>query len=192
MKTLVLVEHDNHNLHSATLSALGAAKQIGGLVHLLVVGYHCQSVVEQAAITAGVNLVFVVDKPEYEHVLAEHWAPIVVQLASTYQAILAPATTFGKNILPRVAASLKVAQISDVTAILDKDIFEHPIYAGNAVQRIQSLDSIKLLTIRTTAFDPVLGKQSPCTIEKIETNFVKYQTQFVSHQLNQSTRPELS
>lgn len=191
MNTLVLVEHDNQSLHSVTLNTLSAAKHFAKSVHMLVVGYNCQSVVEQASMIEGVNLVLVVDDPAYEHFLAEQLTPIVVQLADSYQAILAPATTFGKNSLPRVAAKLDVAQISDVTTIIDKDTFEHPIYAGNAIQRVQSLDSIKLLTIRTTAFDPVTGKQSACAIDKIDTKPEIGKTKFVSHQLNQSTRPEL-
>src|SRR3990167_6784559 len=191
MNILILVEHDNQRLHSATLNTLSAAKQFGRPVHLLVVGYNCRSVVAEAAKTEGGSVVLAVDNAAYESILAEQLTPIVVQLASAYQVILAPATTFGKNVLPRVAAKLDVAQISDVTAIIDKETFEHPIYAGNAIQRVQSLDAIKLLTIRTTAFDPVMGKQAACSIETIDVKPAIGKTKFVSHQLNQSTRPEL-
>lgn len=191
MNTLILVEHDNQSLHPVTLNTLSAAKHFGGPVHMLVVGHQCQSVVDQCAKVDGVSLVLVVDNPAYEHVLAEQLTPLVVELASAYQAILAPATTFGKNSLPRVAAKLDVAQISDVTTIIDENTFEHPIYAGNAIQRVQSLDSIKLLTIRTTAFDPVMGTQPPCPTKTIDVEPISVKTQFVSHQLNQSTRPEL-
>jgi electron transfer flavoprotein alpha subunit len=191
MNTLILVEHDNQSLHPVTLNTLSAAKHFAGPVHMLVVGHQCQSVVDQCAKVDGVSLVLVVDNPVYEHVLAEQLTPLVVELASAYQAILAPATTFGKNSLPRVAAKLDVAQISDVTTIIDENTFEHPIYAGNAIQRVQSLDSIKLLTIRTTAFDPVMGTQPPCPTKTIDVEPISVKTQFVSHQLNQSTRPEL-
>ncbi len=191
MSTLILVEHDNQNLHPVTLNTLSAAKHFAGPVHLLVVGYQCQCVAEQCARVEGVSLVYVVDNPAYEHVLAEQLTPLVLEIASAYQVILAPATTFGKNSLPRVAAQLDVAQISDVTAIIDENTFEHPIYAGNAIQRVQSLDSVILLTIRTTAFDPVVGTQSPCAIKAMVVKPMGCKTQFVSHQLNQSTRPDL-
>ena len=191
MSTLVIAEHDNHKLHPTTLNTLTAAKHFQGPIHVLVVGDQCKSVVDQAAETDGVNLVLCVDNAAYSHLLAEQLTPIVVKLASSYQAILVPATTFGKNILPRVAARLDMAQISDVTTILDAKTFEHPIYAGNAIQCVESLDPIKLLSIRTTAFDPVVTKQAACAIEIIDAAPVTTQTQFVSQQLSQSSRPEL-
>ena len=191
MSTLILVEHDNHSVHPVTFSTLNAAKQFAGPIILVVIGHNCQSVVQQAVLLEGVSRVIAVDDPVCLHFLAETLSSVLVQLAPSFQVILAPATTFGKNILPRVAAKLDVAQISDVIKIIDQDIFEHPIYAGNAIQRVQSLDSIKLLTIRTTAFDARVGTQAACPIEKIDIKPIASNTQFVSHQLNQSTRPEL-
>ena len=192
MNTLVIAEHDNQTLHPVTLTTLSAATQFSGSVHVLVMGYHCQAVVEQVSQLAGVNQVMVADDPVCEHFLAEQLAPTISQLAPAYRAILAPATTFGKNLLPRVAAKLDVAQISDVTHIIDENTFEHPIYAGNAIECIKSLDAIQVLTIRPTAFEPVQASQAPCLIETVNMTARDSRTQFVSHQLSESTRPELT
>ena len=191
MSTLIIAEHDNKTLHPATRSTVAAAKHFTGPITVLVVGHDCQSVVAEVAATEGVNLVLSVDEAAYEHLLAEQLTSIVMSLAEKYTAILAPATTFGKNVLPRVAALLDVAQVSDVTAIVDENTFEHPIYAGNAILRVQSLDAKKVLTIRTTAFDPVQSKQPACSVEKLTISPVACRARFVSQQLSRSARPEL-
>lgn len=192
MSTLLIAEHDNINLHPVTLSALTAAKQLTGPVSVVVIGYQCQSVIEQAAVADGVSVVIALDDSLYEHRLAELLVPIILKLAPAYQAILAPATTNGKNLLPRVAAQLDVAQISDVVKVIDDHTFEHLIYAGNAIEQVQSLDAINVLTIRSTAFEPVAITQPACVIEKIEAIPTTVRVSFVSQQLSQSTRPELT
>lgn len=191
MSTLVVVEHDNRVMHPSTPHMLSAALQLDKDPIFLVIGNQCQTVAEQVAILAGVNAVWLVDNPCFEHQLAENVAEVIVSLAHATSAILAPASTFGKNILPRVAARLDVAQISDVTRIIEANCFEHPIYAGNAIERIRSLDDIKLLTIRSTAFAAIEATQAACCIEKID-KYSESPTQFVKHQLNLSSRPNLS
>ncbi|MDI9817704.1 MULTISPECIES: electron transfer flavoprotein subunit alpha/FixB family protein [unclassified Legionella] len=191
MSTLVIVEHNNKQMHPATRSTFTAAMQLEKNPVLLVVGYQCQAVAEEAAAMAGAQAVWLVDHPCYEHQFAENIGELVVSIANPFSAILAPASTFGKNLLPRIAAKLDVAQISDVSRIIDKDTFEHPIYAGNAIETVKALDSIKVLTIRSTAFDGTYETQNPCCIERIEKEIEEKNTQFIKHELSHSTRPDL-
>ncbi|MFO8604427.1 FAD-binding protein [Legionella pneumophila serogroup 1] len=191
MSTLVLVEHNNQQLHPATRNTLSAALELGDKITLLVVGYQCRSVAEEAASLEGVHAVLHVDNPCYEHQLAEAVSDLVVSFANSFSAILAPSSTYGKNILPRVAAQLDVTQISDVSKIINSDTFEHPVYAGNAIETVRVLDSLKIMTIRTTAFDPITSSQEVCCIESIDKEFQAKGSQFVRHELSKSERPDL-
>lgn len=191
MTLLIIAEHNNQNLHPNTFQVLRAAGAFSTDVHVLVVGYQCQNVVEEARVMQGVCCVLHIDQPDYEHVLAEQISAVVLKQAAHYQVFLAPASTFGKNILPRIAACLGVAQISDVTTIINNTTFEHPIYAGNAVEQVQSLDLIQVLTIRTTAFSAETGKQTACSVEKISMETRPVGVRFVSQALSDSKRPEL-
>lgn len=192
MSTLVIVEHDNQHLHSSTAHTFAAALELDAHPICLVVGYQCQSVAKEAARLAGAGLVLLVDKEEYQHQLAEHVSDVIVRIADDYSSILAPATTFGKNILPRVAAMLDTVQVSDVTRIITKDTFEHPIYAGNALETVRILDDKKILTIRNTGFDAIDNSDTACPIESLEMPIAEHKTVFVKHELSQSKRPELS
>ena len=150
MTILVVAEHDNDTLKGSTLNTLAAAQQLGGDIHMLVAGHKCTGAGEAAAKVSGVAKVLLADAPELEHPLAENLAPLIVMLAEGYTHVLAPASTFGKNIMPRVAAMLDVQQISEVSAIEGPDTFVRPIYAGNALATVQSKDPIKVMTVRGT------------------------------------------
>ena len=191
MSALVLVEHNNQSMHPATKNTLAAALQLDSKPTLLVVGHNCSKVAEEAAQLNSVHAVWCVDKPCYEHQLAESLSELITSLASSFDAILAASSTYGKNILPRVAACLDVAQVSDVSKIIDAHTFEHPIYAGNAIETVRVLDSIRVLTIRTTAFDPVIATQSPSCIESINKEFPAKNSHFIKHELSKSERPDL-
>lgn len=192
MSVLILVEHDHQHLHPSTRNVMAAALQLEEKPVLLVIGHQCQKVADEAAAMKGVHAVWHVDHEDYAHLLAENISELVVDIASSFQYLLAPATTFGKNILPRIAAIWDVAAVTDVTRIVKPDTFEHPIYAGNALETIRMLDEKKVLTIRTTAFDAVTESQAPCCIERINTVFPATKTTFVRHDLSQSIRPDLS
>ncbi len=191
MSTLVIVEHNNSKIHSGTLNTLTAAVQLQQDVVLLIMGYNCYSVAEQAAQLTGVSAVWVADNSCYAHPLAENLSELVVALAAPFSAILVPASTFGKNLLPRIAAKLNVTQVSDVSKIINDDTFEHPIYAGNAIETVRVLDPIKVLSIRTTAFDADPLNQSACPIELIDKVIEASNTRFIKHELSESKRPEL-
>ena len=191
MSTLILVEHNNKTMHPATRNSLAAALELNDTPVLLVVGHQCQEVAAQASLLAGVHAVWCVDNSCYEQPLAEQISDLVVSIAHDFAAILAPSSTFGKNILPRIAALLDVAQISDVSKIIDATTFEHSVYAGNAIETVRSLDAIKVMTIRTTAFTPVTSTQSPCSIETFTHEFIAKKTQFIKHELSKSERPDL-
>lgn len=192
MSTLIIVEHDNQVMQPSTRNVLAASMLLNQNPILLVVGHNCQAVAEEAATLSGVQTVWLADNVCYAHQLAENVSQLVAAIATPFTAIMAASTTFGKNILPRVAALLDVAQISDVTRIIDHETFEHPIYAGNVLETVRSLDDKKILSIRTTAFTPTAETQMPCCIERIEQLFSLSQTSFIDQQLSQSTRPELS
>lgn len=168
MSILVVAEHDNTTLKMPTMVAVAAAQAIGGDIEVLVAGSGCAAVGEAAAKIDGVSKVLVADNEVYAHGLAENIAELVVELGSSYSHILAVTTTSGKNFMPRVAALLDVAQISDITAVVSEDTFERPIYAGNAIATVQSSDAIKVLTVRGTAYDPVSADGGSATVENID------------------------
>src|SRR5208337_3906945 len=169
MAALVVAEHDNSALKPATLNAAAAAKEIAGQdVDILVAGKDCRAVAEAAARIAGVRTVLLADDAAYDHGLAENVAPLLVNLAERYSHLLAPATTSGKNLMPRVAALLDVMQISDISAVVSPDTFVRPIYAGNALQTVQSNDPIKVITVRGTAFPPGEATGGSAPIETVE------------------------
>ena len=191
MRTLILVEHDNQKLNPSVRHVLTAALLLGEKPAVLIAGHHCQAVADEAATLAGVGAVLLADNACFSHQLPENLSKLITAIAKPFDVILAASSTFGKNILPCVAAQLDVAQVSDVTRIVDQDTFEHPIYAGNAIETVQVLDEKKVLTIRTTVFEAVLENQSPCAIERIEQSFPATRSAFISHQLTDLVRPDL-
>ena len=192
MPTLLLAEHDNSALKDATNKALTAAKQLGGEVHVLVAGQNCKAVAETAAKLDGVGKVLVADAPGYAHMLAEPMAALIVALAAPYDTLMAPATTTGKNIMPRVAALLDVMQISDVTKVVAPDTFERPIYAGNAVQTVRSAEKKRVITVRTAAFQATGAGGASAPIEPAATVADPELSGFVGEELSKSERPELT
>jgi len=191
MTTLLLAEHNNSALNDATAKAVAAARGLGGPVHVLVAGSGARAVAEQAAKLAGVDKVLVADNAAYANALAEPVAALVVSLAGPYDAIVAPATANGKNILPRVAAQLDVMQISEVTKVVSADTFERPIYAGNAIQTVQSTDGKKVITVRTAAFQSA-GEGSSAAIEDVAAAADPAVSSFKGEELSKSDRPELA
>ncbi len=193
MAILVLAEHDNVQLRPATLNAVAAAQKLEGEIHLLVAGSGAQGVAESAARVAGVTKVLLADAPAYQHPLPENLTGLIVQIArSGYSHVLAAATSNGKNVLPRVAALLDVAQISEIVSVEAADTFTRPIYAGNAIATVQSADPIKVITVRTTAFPAVAADGGTAAIEKISGPDGNGRSRFVSQELTKSERPELS
>ncbi|ABC23873.1 electron transfer flavoprotein [Rhodospirillum rubrum F11] len=192
MALLVIAEHDNASLKPATLNTVAAAAQLGGDIHVLVAGQTCAAAAEAAAKVAGVTKVLVADDAVYAHPLAESLTPLIVSLAREYSHVLAPATTTGKNILPRVAALLDVAQVSDITAVIAEDTFVRPIYAGNALATVRSADSPKVITVRTTAFDPANADGGQGVVESISATASSGLSSFVGQELSKSARPELT
>ena len=191
MPTLLLAEHDNKSLKDATNKALTAVKAIGGDVHILVAGHNCRAVAEAAAKLDGVAKVLLADAPAYEHMLAEPTAALIVSLADPYETIAAPATTTGKNVMPRVAALLDVMQISEISKVVAPDTFERPIYAGNAVQTVRSHDAKRVITIRTAAFQAT-GEGGSAPIETVTVPADPGLSGFVGEELSRSERPELT
>ncbi|MFT2096965.1 electron transfer flavoprotein subunit alpha/FixB family protein [Marinomonas sp. 2405UD66-6] len=192
MSVLIIAEHDNKSLKPATLNAVTAATQIDSEVHLLVAGFECQTVVEQAAQVSGVTKVMVADNAVYEHQLAENVSKLVVEIANGYGHILAPATTTGKNTLPRVAALLDVAQLSDVIKVESPDTFVRPIYAGNAIATVKSTDTVKVMTVRATGFDAASAQGGSAEREVLSQVIASDRSRFVKEQLAESDRPELT
>ncbi|MEW5781556.1 MAG: electron transfer flavoprotein subunit alpha/FixB family protein [Pseudomonadota bacterium] len=190
MAILVIAEHDNAALKAATLNTVAAAQKIGGEIHVLVAGSGCAAVAQAAAQLAGVAKVKCADAAHYAEQTAENLAALIHANAAGYTHILAPATTFGKNLLPRVAALLDVAQISEICAVENPDTFVRPIYAGNALATVKSIDPVKVITVRTTAFDAV-GQGGSASIENIASGPDLGLTQLVGRELTQSARPEL-
>ena len=191
MTSLVLAEHDNALLKDATHKAVTAATQVSSPVHILVAGENCAAVAEAAAKIAGVDKVLLADAPIYARQLAEPMEALILSVADNYDAILAPATTTGKNILPRVAAKLDVPQVSDIIAVVSPDTFEHPIYAGNAIETLQVDAAKKIITVRTTTFKAA-GEGGSATVEKIATAADPQLSSFVGEELSKSERPELT
>jgi len=193
MTALVIAEHDNAHLKPATLNAIAAAQQCGGDVHVLVAGYQAGAVAAQAALAAGVTKVLHADAPELAHPVAEQLTAQVLSLAAGYSHLVFAATASGKNVAPRVAARLDVAQISDITRVLAPDTFERPIYAGNAMATVQSSDAQQVLTVRTTAFDPVAQVESGgAAIESVSPKVAGKSAAFVGSELSKNDRPELT
>ena len=192
MSTLVIAEHDNTNLKPATLNTVAAANVIGGAVHILVAGYSCQSVADEAAAVDGVEKVILADDSAYENQLAESTANLIKSISSDYSHILAPATTFGKNVLPRLSALLDVQQISEITEVVSEDTFKRPIYAGSCIATVKSSDAVKVITVRATAFDPVDASGGSASVESISADGVSDLSSFVNEEIAQSDRPELT
>jgi electron transfer flavoprotein alpha subunit len=192
MTTLLLAEHDNKTLKDSTNKALTAAKGLGGDVHVLVAGSGARPVADAAARLDGVTKVLLADAPAYEHALAEPLAALIVSLAGSYDAIVAAATTSGKNVMPRVAALLDVMQVSDVSKVVGPDTFERPVYAGNAIQTVKAKDEKKVLTIRTAAFPATGEGATPAPIEDAGAVTDPAISSFVGEELSKSDRPELT
>ncbi len=191
MTTLLIAEHDNASIKDATAKALTAAAKLGGPVHVLVAGQGAKGAADAAAKLAGVEKVLLADDAAYGHALAEPLAALIVKLAEGYDAIVAPSTTIGKNVLPRVAALLDVMQVSDVSKIVSADTFERPVYAGNAIQTVQSTDAKKLLTIRTASF-AAAGEGGSAAVESVSTVENPGSSSFKVEEVAKSDRPELA
>jgi len=191
MKTLLVGEHDNRTLKDTTAKALSCAVSLGGEVDVVIAGRGCRAVAEQAAQLSGVARVLLADADAYEHILAEPFAALIVSLAAPYDAILAPSTSSGRNILPRVAALLDVMQISDVSRVLAPDTFERPIYAGNVIEIVRTTDKKKVITVRTTAFPRAAGGGT-APVEPIPAVANPGTSQFESEELHASARAELT
>ena len=191
MTALVIAEHDNASLKGSTLNTITAAVQAGGQVHVLVAGSNAKAAADAAAQVAGVAKVLLADGAQFADGLAENVAAQVLAIAKDYSHILAPATAYGKNILPRVAALLDVGQISDITKVDSPDTFERPIYAGNAIATVQSTDAIKVITVRTTGFDPA-GAGGSAAVEAISAVADSGKSSFVGREVAKSDRPELT
>ncbi|NTV72348.1 MAG: electron transfer flavoprotein subunit alpha/FixB family protein [Azonexaceae bacterium] len=190
MAILVIAEHDNTALKAATLNTVAAAQKIGGDIHLLVAGSNCNAAAQEAASLNGVSLVKVADAAHYQSQTAENLTALVIANAAGYSHILAPATTFGKNLAPRIAALLDVAQISEITGVESADTFVRPIYAGNALATVKSADTVKVITVRTTAFDTV-NRENAAKIESISPAADTAQSTLTNRELTKSERPEL-
>jgi electron transfer flavoprotein alpha subunit len=192
MVALVIAEHDNASLKGVTLNTVTAAAQCGGEVHILVAGSGCAAVAEQAAKVAGVSKVLVADAPHFADGLAENVSEQILAVAGSYSHILAPASAFGKNVLPRVAAKLDVAQISEITKVDAPDTFERPIYAGNAIAIVQSGDKVKVITVRGTGFDAAASEGGSAAVESVPAVADSGKSSFVGRELAKSDRPELT
>ncbi|KDN25280.1 electron transfer flavoprotein alpha subunit-like protein [Moraxella bovoculi 237] len=192
MTVLVYAEHDNTELKSATLSTITAATKIDSDVHVLVAGANARAVADSAAQVAGVSKVLLADNAAFAHQLAENVAPLVVELAGGYTHIIAPATTTGKNFLPRVAALLDVSMVSDITAVIDAKTFERPIYAGNAIATVQTSEDKVVLSVRGTAFDAAAATGGSAAVESVSAGSDAGKSTFVKEELAKSDRPELT
>ena len=192
MPVLVYIDHDNQNLNVANLSTITAASMIGE-VHAVVVGYDCSDVAKNLAETQNIEKVLIVDSEAYTNPIAENISAVLVSISEGYSHILAPATTVGKNIMPRLSALLDVQQISEIVDVIDSDTFDRPIYAGNAIATVKSNDSIKVITVRTTAFEPACKGSSSVDIIEIEPpDISNHLSEFVGSELTKLDRPELT
>ena len=192
MSILVIAEHDNSELKTATLNTVAAGMVIGGDIDILVAGSDCDSVAESASQVPGVSKVLLANKETYKNSLAENLGNLVVELSEGYTHILAPATTSGKNFMPRVAAKLDVSQISDISAVISEDTFERPIYAGNCIATVQSTDSVKVITVRTTGFDACEATGGSASISAVDNDTDAGVSSFVKEEIAESDRPELT
>ena len=191
MSILVVAENSNNEIKSSTLNSIAAASIINEDIHLVVIGNKCEEVAKKAASIEKVKKVIHIDDPQYENSIAENIAPVIVSLSEKYTHILAPASTFGKNVMPRSAALLDLSQISDVIRIENEDTFVRPIYAGNAFATVQSIDNKKIITIRPTSFDAVSREGGNANIEKISFNTDQKLVEFIGREESTSARPEL-
>ena len=191
MSILVVAENSNKEIKSSTLNSINAASKINDDIHLVVIGNQCEEVAKKAALIEKVKKVIHIDDPQYENIIAESIAPIIVSLSDKYTHILAPASTFGKNLMPRVAALLDLSQISDVIRIENEDTFVRPIYAGNAFATVQSTENKKIITIRPTSFDPAYSEGGSANIEKVSFNTNQSLVEFIGREESKSERPEL-
>ena len=191
MTTLLVAEHDNNSLGDSVKKAISAAKLIGEEIDILVAGKDCTNVAEESAKLEGVNKVLICDDDLYEKHLAEPYAELVISLSENYKTFIAAASTTSKNFIPRVAALLDVPQISDITSVIDNQTFEHPIYAGNAIETVKISSEKRVLTIRATAFQ-ASGEQDPANIENINSNGNPSLSEYISEELTKSDRPELT
>ena len=192
MSILVIAEHDNSELKTATLNTVAAGMAIGGDIDILVAGSDCDSVAESASQVPGVGKVLLANKETYKNSLAENLGNLVVELSEGYTHILAPATTSGKNFMPRVAAKLDVSQISDISAVISEDAFERPLYAGNCIATVQSTDSVKVITVRTTGFDACEATGGSASISAVDNDTDAGVSSFVKEEIAESDRPELT
>lgn len=190
MTILVIAEHDNQALKAVTLNTVGAARKIGGEIHILVAGKDCGAVAQSAAQLQGVSKVKVAEADHLADQSAENLTGLVLSIAAEYEHILAPATTFGKNLMPRIAALLDVAQVSEITAIKSADTFVRPIYAGNVLATVRSTDKVKVITVRSTAFSPV-SAGNLAAVETLPMTQDSGQTKLIARELSKSVRPEL-
>lgn len=191
MTTLLIAEHDNNNISDSVRKAITAAKEIGETVDILVAGKDCNSVADEAAKISGVNKVLICDNEIYSKHLAEPYADLIVSLSSNYNTFIAPATTTSKNYMPRVAALLDVSQVSDIISVIDNQTFEHPIYAGNAIETVKLLSEKKVITVRATAFQ-ASEDQEAADIEAIDSAANPGLSEYISEELTESDRPELT
>ena len=192
MSILVVAEHENSEIKAATLNTIAAGVAIGGEIHVLVAGEGCGGAAEAAAKIDGVAKVLVADSAEYAHGIAENLTPLVLSLADNYEHLLANSTSFGKNLMPRVAAMLDVQQISDISGVTSADTFDRPTYAGNAIATVQSSDKKKVITVRGTAFDPVAAEGGSAAVENVGAQGDSGLTSYVSSEISKSERPELT
>ena len=192
MSILVIADHNNEIILPATLNAVAAAGEIGGDISVLIAGSGCDAAANAAAEIAGVSTVLVADADEYTYGLAENVAPLISGIASNYSHILAPATTYGKNIMPRVAALIDTVQISDIIKVVDVATFQRPIYAGNALATVSSNEAVKIITVRSTAFEPVAASGGTAKIEAVPVTGEAGLSRFEKSELSKSERPELT
>lgn len=192
MTILILADHDGHSLNDATARAVSAARDMGDSIHVLVAGENVGTVVQAATHVSGVDKVLVADDPTLAHLLAEPVAELLIELSKDYAAVIAPATSIGKDILPRVAARRDVMQVSDITRVIAADTFERPIYAGNAVETVKSSDAFKVVTIRSSAFDASSQTTTAAPEENVSLPAKAWKARFVSEELTKSERPELT
>ncbi len=192
MSILVVAEHESSEIKAATLNTIAAGVAIGGEIHVLVAGEDCAGAAEAAAKIDGVAKVLVADSAEYAHGIAENLTPLVLSLADNYEHLLANSTSFGKNLMPRVAAMLDVQQISDISGVTSADTFDRPTYAGNAIATVQSSDGKKVITVRGTAFDPVAAEGGSAAVENVGAQGDSGLTSYVGSEISKSERPELT
>ena len=192
MSILVIAEHDNSELKTATLNTVAAGLEIGGDIDILVAGSDCDSVAESASQIPGVGKVLLANKECYKNALAENMGNLIVELADGYTHIISPATTNGKNFMPRVAAKLDVSQVSDISAVISEDTYERPIYAGNCIATVQSTDSVKVITVRTTGFDACESNGGSAAITSLDSDTDAGISSFIKEEIAESDRPELT